>query len=454
MGSQSSQPGFVDLGTFWDKVPSGGEIIITRNKITISDSPRLDIGERVLFNDLIPTRHGQLRVSRLDIGEKVVSNDLKPTRHSRLRVSLSDLNFEDDADSVMSPTIRVIPDRELEDNKRSENSFTLSPHKIVTPGRCEFRPEFSPTGKSFNSPIQFRDALASYPTPATSPDISEGYSSKFRQRTDSLYFLPAVNSEGWEYLSESNRAPSLEENMRDLQSFLKQHLASSGYITEPCKESNLGRDVSVSGSTINTMTSEDRRASIQKRNHPAVIRNEEGTILAKKLATQAEQKGMRECHVYFTPRTSGEIWPPLVVTVGEEWNFLKVMRKSIADYQRSMSTGERDGTHDWLFEYHPNKDVKKIRTELKVLFGPKVISFRDSHLRKNLKDVTKEFINKMWILQKDHDKQGKARVRKKNYPRRLRGSKSKVLKNRSQSFSHKQGRKAVAHKLSGISQKV
>jgi len=430
MGSQSSQPGFVDLGTFWDKVPSGGEIIITRNQITISDSPRLDIGERVL------------------------SNDLKPTRHGRLRVSLSNLNFEDDADSLMSPTIRVINKRELEDNKRSESSFVLSPNKIVSAGSCEFRPEFAPTGISCNSPIQFKDVLAAYSTPVTSSDISEGYSTKFSQRTDSLYLVPTVNSEGQEYLSEMNRASSFEENMRDLQSFLKQHLASSGYNTEPCKESNLRRDVSVCGGTINSMTNEDRRASITKRNDPVVIRNEGGTILAKKLATQAEQKGMRECHVYFTPRTSAEIWPPLVVTVGEEWNFLKVMRKSIADYQRSMSEGERDGTHDWLFEYHPNKDVKKIRTELKVLFGPRVISFRDSHLRKNLKDVTQEFINKMWILQKDHDKQGKARVRKQNYPRRLRGSKSKVLKNRSQSFSHKQGRKAIPHNLSRISQKV
>jgi len=427
MGSLNSQPGLVDLGTFWDKVPAGGEIIITRNKITISDSPRLDIGERVLSSDLKPTRAG-------------------------LRLSLSHLNFEDDVDSVMSPTIRVLSEREPEDNKHSESSFALSPNKMVTAGRCEFRPEFAPTGISCNSPIQFRDALAEYSAPSS--DISEGYSTKFSQRTDSLYFVQTLNSEGQEYLGERNLTPSFEANMRDLQSFLKKHLASSGCIAEPCKESNLGRDVSVCGSTINVMTKEDRGVSTQKRNDPVVIRNEEGAVLAKKLATQAEQKGMRECHVYFTPRTSAEIWPPLVVTVGEGWNFLKVMRKSIADYQRSMSKGERCGTHDWLFEYNPNKDVKRIRTELKVLFGPKVISFRDSHLRKNLKDVTKEFINKMWILQKDDDKQGKAGVRKKNYHRRLRGSKSKVLKNRSQSFSHKQGRKAIAHKYSGISQKV
>merc|ERR550534_177090 len=275
----------------------------------------------------------------------------------------------------------------------------------------------------------------------------------FSHRTDSLYLIPTLNSEGHDPLSGTNRSQSFEENMRDLQSFLKQHLISTEYNTEPGKESNLGRDISVCGSNVNAMTNEAKGASMQKRDKPVVIRNEDGAILSKKLATQAEQKGMRECHVYFTPRTSAEIWPPLVVTVGEDWNFLKVMRKSIANYQRSTRKGERDGTHDWLFEYNPNKDVKKIRTELKVLFGPKVVSFRDSHLRKNLKDVTKEFINKMWILQKNDDKQGKARVRKKNYPRRQRGSKSKVL-NRSQSFSQKQGRKVVAHKFSGVSQKV
>jgi len=426
MGSQCSQPGFVDLGTFWDKVPSGGEIIITRNKITISDSPRLDIGERVL------------------------SSDLKPTRHGRLRVSLSDLNFDNDTDSVMSPTIRVINEREVEDYKHSEVSFTLSP----TAARSEFHPELAPTDILIDSPTQFREALAAYSPSVTPSDISERYSTKFSHRTDSLYTLPTLNSEAHGYLSEMNRTQNFEENMRDLQSFLKQHLISSGYNTEPGKGSNHGRDVPFCSSNVNTMTNEDKGASMQKRDKPVVIRNEDGAVLAKKLATQAEQKGMRECHVYFTPRTSAEIWPPLVVTVGEDWSFLKVMRKSIANYQRSISKGERDGTHDWLFEYHPNKDVKKIRTELKVLFGPKVISFRGSHLRKNVKDVTKDFINKMWILQKNDDKQGKARVRKNNCPRRLRGSKTKVLKNRSQSFSQKQGRKVISHKLSGISQKV
>jgi len=191
------------------------------------------------------------------------------------------------------------------------------------------------------------------------------------------------------------------------------------------------------------------------------LKTEEGVVLAKKLATQAEQKGMRECHVYFTPRTSAEIWPPLVVTVGEDWDFLKVMRKSIADLQRSVNKGERDGTHDWLFNYHPNKNIKKMRQDLKVLFGRKVVSFRDSNLKKCVKDVTGDFINKMWILRKDDDKHqnahDKARERSKSYsklPRKKASSPtSRRMRARSKSFHHKKNTKSLPG-YTRLSQKV
>ena len=49
-----------------------------------------------------------------------------------------------------------------------------------------------------------------------------------------------------------------------------------------------------------------------------VTKNLQGQVLLKKLATHYEQKGKLECHVYFTPRTSAEIWPHLVVTVHED----------------------------------------------------------------------------------------------------------------------------------------
>jgi len=430
--------GSLNLETLWDKVPSGGEIIITRNKITISYSPRLDIGEKVL------------------------SNDLKPTGHRRLKMSLSDLNFEGVTESVLSSTVRN--EREFEDKKRSETSLSLSANKIMDDGRSEFHPELAAADILCNSPLQSREDLtAGYSISEAQSDISKGYSITLGQRTDSLCLLPMPNFEEHEYLSEVNNTAGFdarrvaEDNMRDLQNFLEQHLASSEYLTEPSRDIKSGRDTSACSGTVNAGAHMGKRVSVHGRNDSGVITNEDGAILAKKLATQAEQKGMRECHVYFTPRTSAEIWPPLVVTVGEEWDFVKVMRKSIANYQRSMRKGERDGTHEWLFEYHPNKDIKRIRKELKVLFGPKVISFRDSNLRKKLKDVSREFINKMWILQKDDDKPGKARVRTKSFPKSsksLRGSKSNVMRNRSKSFRHTQNSKPIAKSYSRKSQRV
>lgn len=175
--------------------------------------------------------------------------------------------------------------------------------------------------------------------------------------------------------------------------------------TEPVKV------VSATGCS-NDRNNEDKVALLRvERKNSQVLQNEQGVLLKKKLATQLEQKGMRECHVYFTPRTSAEIWPPLIVTVGEEWDFVKVMRKSIAELQRCINKGDRDGTHDWLFDYHPNKNIKEIKNDLKVLFGPKVICFRCSHLKKCIKDVTTDFINKVWILQKEDDKHYRQRTR-------------------------------------------
>jgi len=125
-----------------------------------------------------------------------------------------------------------------------------------------------------------------------------------------------------------------------------------------------------------------------------------GGFLPKKIAKVYEQKGKLECHVYFTPRTSAQIWPHLTLTVHEDWDFLKIMRKSIAEIQRAIKKGDRDGTHDWVFGYHPNKQVEKIKKELRVLFGGRATEFRGSNLKKKIKPTTKNFVNKMWVLQK------------------------------------------------------
>lgn len=125
-----------------------------------------------------------------------------------------------------------------------------------------------------------------------------------------------------------------------------------------------------------------------------------GVGLQKKITTSYQHKGKLECHVYFTPRTSVEVWPHLAVTVREDWDFLKVMRKSIAEIQRAIKKGDRDGTHDWVFAYEPNKQVKKIKKELRVLFGGMAIEFSDSNLKKKIKTKAEGFVNKMWVLPK------------------------------------------------------
>jgi len=303
----------------------------------------------------------------------------------------------------------------------------------------------------------------SFLTPETQSEESDEYNARFSKDVDSLYQLPALNSDVQDYMSELSLTTNFttrsiaEENMRDLQNFLDQHVSSSPSIEGRNSETKLGQDIPPT-MCLTEKNNEDKVALVRvSRENSSVVETEDGVLLARKLATQREQKGMRECHVYFTPRTAAEIWPPLIVTVGEEWDFVKVMRKSIADLQRCIKKGERDGTHDWLFDYHPNKDIKKIKKELKVLFGQKVISFRGSHLKKHLKDVSGDFINKMWILQIQEDKNYKGRTKpnsQQKSSRNVRASKSKnYMKKRSTSFQKKTKTSRPTH-YSRLSQRI
>merc|ERR1719461_540315 len=143
------------------------------------------------------------------------------------------------------------------------------------------------------------------------------------------------------------------------------------------------------------------------------IHNEDGRVILKKLATSHEQKGARECQVFFTPRNPTRQWPHLIVTVGETWPWIKIMRKSLATIQKSIKKGDRKGTHDWVFGYHPNKDIRKIRKELKVLLGNGGLEFRDGLLKKKVNAATKDFVNKIWVIQKD-PRGGRQRSRSPN----------------------------------------
>jgi len=326
--------------------------------------------------------------------------------------------------------------------------------------RSEFIPELAAAGVYHNHMHSKEDEPLRYLTPDS--DESEVFT-KLSSKTDSLYQVPTVNPDGYDYLSD--RSPTTkfttrsiaEENMRDLQNFLKQQL-SSGFPDQRSYETKIYQG-NVLPCSPQRMDNEAKVIPVERKNSK-VLKTEEGNTIAKKLATQAEQKGMRECHVYFTPRTSAEIWPPLVVTVGEDWDFMKVMRKSIADLQRSMNKGERDGTHDWLFDYHPNKEISKIRNDLKVLFGKKVVTFRDSHLKKSIKDITGDFINRMWILQKSDDKSHKVRRERRansihELPRESRAPYSRNrIKGRSKSFHHKAHSKPPQKRYSRISKRL
>jgi len=386
-----------------------------------------------------------------------------------LMVSLSDLHYGDDSEAILSPTIRVVSSKQVEERKCRTKCIGSPIQESKASIRSEFIPELTEAGVYQPMPVK-EDPPVSYVTPESHSDDSEVFNTRFSNKTDSLYQLPALNSDGNEYLDE--RSPTTifttrsiaEENMRDLQNFLKQQLGSVGSPEERSLETILGNEMSPASSPKEE-SKEDKVAVIRvERKKSGVVRTEEGRVLAKKLATQAEQKGMRECHVYFTPRTSAEIWPPLVVTVGEDWDFVKVMRKSIANLRRAMNKGERDGTHDWLFDYHPNKDIKKIKKDLKVLFGRKVVSFRDSNLKKSVKDVTGDFINKMWILQKDDDKHQKThlktRIRSQSFnksksPRKRASSpKSRRMKGRSKTFRHKKNTKSLPNHYTRLSQRV
>merc|ERR1719189_2441711 len=126
-----------------------------------------------------------------------------------------------------------------------------------------------------NSPIQLReDPIAGYKISNVQLDTSKGYSINLGQRTDSLCWVPTPNFEGHEHLSEVNHTSGFdartiaEENMRDLQNFLKQHLVSSEYPMEPSTETKSSRNISACSSTVNVMTNEDKGVSVRERNDP------------------------------------------------------------------------------------------------------------------------------------------------------------------------------------------
>jgi len=126
---------------------------------------------------------------------------------------------------------------------------------------------------------------------------------------------------------------------------------------------------------------------------------ESGTVIPKKLATQEELDGAILAHVYFTTARSGK-WPPFIISVPKDYNFMKLTRKAIAGMQKTIRKGERP-CHDWIFKYHVNKQIPKMRKELKILFGRKKVEFRGTNLNKGLESAKLDpLVNRFWILPK------------------------------------------------------
>jgi len=138
------------------------------------------------------------------------------------------------------------------------------------------------------------------------------------------------------------------------------------------------------------------------------IRTREGFKVNKKLAIREDVgKDNFQVQVHFTPVSQRVKHPPLVVFVKKSWTFLTLIRKAIADLQRTTVEGENP-SFDWVFEYDVNHSIPKLKADIKVIFGPQFLEFRDSLLKKHVGDfveyhMTKEtFVIKLWVYPKKY----------------------------------------------------
>lgn len=125
-----------------------------------------------------------------------------------------------------------------------------------------------------------------------------------------------------------------------------------------------------------------------------------GKVISKKLATAEELEGCIIAHVFFCTMRGNKNFPPLIISIPKDWPFIKMIRKALAGMQKTLRKGERP-SHDWIYNYHVNKDKPKIMKELKVLVGDKKVEYRGSNLKKKLESAALEpFVNRFWVLPK------------------------------------------------------
>merc|ERR1719193_1316390 len=167
---------------------------------------------------------------------------------------------------------------------------------------------------------------------------------------------------------------------------------------EDLKEENISSDI-LAEVTSSTHISVDEEEIGQLGRQDTLVRSATGEVISKKLATKEELDGAILAHVYFTTARSGK-WPPFIISVPKEYNFMKLMRKAIAGMQKTIRKGDRP-SHDWIFKYHVNKQIPEMRKELKVLFGRKKVEFRGTNLNKGLESAKLDpLVNRFWILPK------------------------------------------------------
>jgi len=404
MGTQHSELGLYDLRDLWNYVPAGGEIVVTRDKITVSNSPTLEIKNRVLLDDLNPSDLVlNLNLSQVHYSNSEFENAISP------KTSLS-VPMSPEIKPVTLPATRSYSNR-WESRRNTYGSIDEATH--LTPKHSKV------SSVVLLSPEQFLNQ----------DDLYGGQSFGGFDTMENIQEV-SLSEDRDDYLDRMPTTVFRTGSSRTLRTM---------YANDVDEEEDQGswvdeKSESIADSNIDEHEEAKTPGASDLIYHPmpvtaTPITTDKGIVLLKKLATQYEQKGQLECHVYFTPRTSAEIWPHLIVMVDENWQMIKVLRKALAEMQRTIKIGDREGTHDWIFDYHPNKNIKKIRKELKILFGPRALNFRDSNLKKMIKDSTSDFINKMWILQKSDYSGKQRRGRSRGATSRSKGS----MKNRSSS---------------------
>lgn len=364
MGSQCSSK--AEISALWDKLPEGRQIIITRDRITISDTPftpaaALEIGSRVVYQDI-----GDFSTGIEDIV-----------------INMNNAQCDDDDSSV----------GRLSQMPTNGHESSASLHTVEREDMVEvFQEVMNPPRNLDEWKLDDYCALSDQPT---SNDPAYASTDSFlHERNPTTYFPTLLDFEehGME-VSEQNDIDN--EAINEVEVLTRTMVDNKDAYTPAMSGSE---EVDAEKKDWEEVIKMD--SVVREKNCSTPVMTENGQIIQKKIATQFEQKGKRECHVYFTPRTASEIWPHLVVTVDETWPLVKVIRKSLAEIQRAIIKGDREGTHDWVFSYHPNKEIRKIKRELKVLFGRKALVCLGGNLKKNIKDMTSDFIIKIWILQK------------------------------------------------------